>query len=306
MEIKKKIFIGSSVESNDIANSVKTLLANEYECVVWNEGFFEYGHHYSTDLIQKILTFDYAILIGGKDDLVTRISNGTVKTSPRDNIYLEYGLFSGILSPNRVLLLIDNSCTVASDLAGMTLGQYDNIESAKNFVKKWLTVQKQSTKRLGNDIELLPTSGIAVGYYYNFIVPFINNIVDMQRKGLWEYKDFSLEIFIPNFISNDVNAYKMLLQYKKKLNDDLVGKYRIMTKTDSDNNLLMFDVPSNILSLFKTVDYIFKTMQNDTEDTLRVKVRALDNFTDNLNTLINGDAFMSQIIKVHRFDNKCE
>ena len=40
-------------------------------------------------------------ILGGKDDLSVRLKSRKVKISPRDNIYLEFGLYAGILSPAR-------------------------------------------------------------------------------------------------------------------------------------------------------------------------------------------------------------
>ena len=92
--MKKRIFIGSSLESRDLAGLLQDTLSEDFACVLWYEDFFSLENHYYTDLIQKIITSDYAIMIGGEDDFVKRISTQTEKIAPRDNVYLEYGLFS--------------------------------------------------------------------------------------------------------------------------------------------------------------------------------------------------------------------
>ena len=47
----------------------------------------------------RIISFDFAIMIGGVDDFVKRMPKKKYKKySPRDNVYLEFGLFSGFLS----------------------------------------------------------------------------------------------------------------------------------------------------------------------------------------------------------------
>ena len=63
-------------------------------------------------------------ILGGKDDLSVRLKSRKVKISPRDNIYLEFGLYAGILSPARSYFLIDEKCKIASDLLGITVLRY--------------------------------------------------------------------------------------------------------------------------------------------------------------------------------------
>ena len=73
MERKKRIFIGSSVESKGIAEQLKNKLGEMYEVVLWYEGFFSIGQHFYKELITKIISFDFAIMIGGIDDFVKRM-----------------------------------------------------------------------------------------------------------------------------------------------------------------------------------------------------------------------------------------
>ena len=165
---QKRIFIGSSSETKPLAEKVKKLIGEKYECITWYEDFFSLGNYVFQELIQKVITFDYAILIGGKDDLVKRISNRKKKISPRDNIYIEYGLFTGALTNRRVLFLLNKKCEVATDLTGMTLTEYETDEEALRKCDDWMTKHLDPLKQPVldvNEIELLPTVGIAVGYY---------------------------------------------------------------------------------------------------------------------------------------------
>lgn len=47
--MKKRIFIGSSLESRDLACLLQETLSKELECVLWYEDFFSLGNHYYTD-----------------------------------------------------------------------------------------------------------------------------------------------------------------------------------------------------------------------------------------------------------------
>ena len=291
--MKKRIFIGSSFESRQLAYTIQSRLSEDYDCVLWFEDFFSIGNHFYSDLIQKIITFDYAIMVGGVDDFVTRISTRDGKNSPRDNVYLEYGLFSGILSPSRVLLLIDKACVPASDLSGMSLAQYTDEEQAVALAVNWITNHQRSSTLSGKSVELLPTVGIAVGYYYNFLKPFFNGLSSL---GLL-CDGTLLHVCRPEYVCNDMDYYKEELILKKHLEDRLISTYRILVNAECDT-LQMYDIPSTLFTLFKTVDYIFGVQDGNTEDTLYAKQKALNNFFDNLSLLIDNDYKMKKYISL--------
>ncbi len=298
--MKKRIFIGSSLETKSVANIIKESLSDKFECVLWYEDFFSLGEHYYTDLIQRIITFDYAIMVGGEDDLVTRISTKKEKISPRDNIYLEYGLFSGILSPAKVLLLLHKNCIVASDLFGMSLSQYETETEATLIATDWVNLQenKCTVRSISRrDIGLLPTVGIAVGYYYNFVKPFIDRIA-LENS----YKNYTLTILIPTFVCDDISFYKKDIIERFKLEESVVARYRILLDSSHSDTSIMYDVPSSILSLFKTVNYIFGITDGNTADTICAKQRALDDFYDNLHILISNDHSIKRAVKLCRYN----
>ena len=297
--MKKRIFIGSSLESKKIAELLRDELSSEFDCVLWHEGFFSLGNHYYTDLVQKIITFDLAIMIGGEDDRVIRISNNDEKTSPRDNVYLEYGLFSGILSPSKVLLLIHENCKAASDLLGMSLLQYGGEEQAVAVAKAWVNnVTEPKGRALSRkDIGLMPTASVAVGYYYNFLKPFVEKLAESDID-----REIRLTVFVPTTVSDDVSSYKKELILRKRLKEEVIQKYRILTDPRVEDALQMYDVPSTILTLFKTVNFIFGVSDGNTEDTMRAKQRALDDFYDNLSLLVADDYIARNIVRIERYD----
>ncbi len=297
--MKKRIFIGSSIEAKGLAEYLQRGLQEEFECVLWYEGFFSLGNHYYTDLIQKIITFDYAVMIGGEDDLVKRISTGSEKISPRDNVYLEYGLFSGILSPRRVLLLMHEKCMVASDLLGMSISQYRDGEQAVAIVERWLQGHTDpSVHRAisGRDVGLMPTVGIAVGYYYNFIKPFLGKLFESDMEC-----PAGLTVLVPTFVCDDVGFYKRDLMLRRRLKEEVILKYRILRDVSDESELRLYDIPSSILSLFKTVNYVFGISEGNTADTLFAKQRALDDFYEHLQTLIAGDYEASRTVSMERY-----
>lgn len=311
---KKRIFIGSSSETCELANKIKIGLESVCDCFVWNEDFFKPGGYVYVDLIKKAIGFDYAILIGGADDKVIRLSQNTEKLSPRDNIYLEYGMYSGILSPGRVLFLIHEDCVVASDLAGMTLKTYKNQEDTLDICKKWV-VDTMNGKVLNSDtaksIELLPTVGIAVGYFHNFLSPVLD-LISKTRKFTFEGKEYDVRekkliVDVPAYLESDdcaVDEYKNVLIDQKGLKDAFLGRYRVLIDPDGlDSGVLtLYDMPTTLLSVFKTVDFIFGVTSGlGPEDAQHAKYRALDNFIDILAELLEGKPRLSAHLEFSRF-----
>ena len=85
------------------------------------------------NLLQKAPSFDYAVFIGGPDDTVIRRNTGGKagkKIAPRDNVYLEFALYAGILSAARSFFMLDETCGIASDLKGITMSYYADQEGA--------------------------------------------------------------------------------------------------------------------------------------------------------------------------------
>jgi hypothetical protein len=117
-----KIFIGCSLEGRYYANAVKQIIDEDpffKTAPWWHEDVFRSGDYTLPQLIEGLRDIDYAILVGTPDDIVTRRGNA----SPvfRDNIILEYGLFSGLIGQDNVALLQIGAASLPSDLHGMTV-----------------------------------------------------------------------------------------------------------------------------------------------------------------------------------------
>lgn len=310
---RKRIFIGSSSECWPLAEMIKDEAEQKYQFVTWYENFFRLGDYVFNDLIKKAITFDFAIMLGGKDDRVTRLSTQKDKLSPRDNIYLEYGLFSGVLSPNRVLFLIHEDCEVASDLTGMTMETYRTDEQALAKCRAWLHRQSAISRREFNEkeIELLPTVGIAVGYFHNFVRTFTDKIRNLESIQLEErtypIKTKKLVICIPDFVCSNVADYKTDMMERWKLKEDSIVKFRVLydPKALERHELVIYDIPSTLMAVYKTVDFIFGISDDrNTEDTICAKQRALDNFYDNISAIIDDHFLTKRIASVERYTDR--
>lgn len=132
---RPRIFIGSSTEGLDVAETIQLNLDHLCEVTIWSQGVFTLGRGTLETLANNIDKFDYAILVLTPDDFTE--SRGDSMFSPRDNVIFELGLFMGFLGRDRTIIVYDrtSSLKIPSDLAGVTTATYQphssgNIDAA--------------------------------------------------------------------------------------------------------------------------------------------------------------------------------
>ena len=122
----KRIFIGSSTEGLEIAESIQILLDNgKYEPIVWNQGLFGLGKGLLEELVAKLHECAFGIFIFRVDDLL--ISKDKTYNVTRDNVLLELGLSIGILGRTKTFIVYDNSSAtkIMEDLKGVIYASFD-------------------------------------------------------------------------------------------------------------------------------------------------------------------------------------
>ncbi|MGD1853210.1 MAG: nucleotide-binding protein [Leptolyngbyaceae cyanobacterium] len=119
-----KIFIGSSSEGLDVAQTIQIALDPICESTIWTQGVFGLGDGYLESLLNALEDFDFAILVLTPDDLIT--SRDQTSHAPRDNILFELGLFMGRIGRNRTFIVHDREkrLKIPSDLAGINTANY--------------------------------------------------------------------------------------------------------------------------------------------------------------------------------------
>jgi hypothetical protein len=122
---KPSLFIGSSTEGLEFARATRSLLAQDAEISLWNEGFFRLGSTFIETLINSLPRFDFALLVLTADDLIQSRKDETL--GPRDNVIFELGLFMGHLGRARTFILHQSNAPVKipSDLSGVTMATYE-------------------------------------------------------------------------------------------------------------------------------------------------------------------------------------
>lgn len=132
-----KIFIGSSKESLGLAKKVAMIVETVgHTPIMWNStGVFLPGNTIIESLENIADSVDAAIFIFSPDDKVW-YRNG-VFDQPRDNVILEYGIFSGRLGRKRVIICNFGKIKFATDMAGINTVRCDLWFHANEEIETW-------------------------------------------------------------------------------------------------------------------------------------------------------------------------
>ena len=96
MDLKPKIFIGSSGSAIETAKKVLQCLSRKADCYLWKDSsVWEPNRSTFDNLLRLVNFFDFGVFIATSDDVV--ISKDKVTAAPRDNVILEMALFLGAL-----------------------------------------------------------------------------------------------------------------------------------------------------------------------------------------------------------------
>ena len=134
----KQVFIGSSNESKDTA----CLVASWVEQVQGVKPICWYSHttfkasKYTWDELYKLAhTVDAAIFVFSADDKTWY--RGAKTKEPRDNVILEFGLFSGALRTENIMFIRKENAHLPTDLLGITYTDISAVNAAEMKVKEW-------------------------------------------------------------------------------------------------------------------------------------------------------------------------
>jgi hypothetical protein len=151
-----KIFIGSSKEAlNDAQWLAAQIEQFGHESVPWySPGLFRLGDHTLESLFRIVAEVDAAAFVFGEDDLSWY--RGALSSQTRDNVLIEYGLFSGLLGAHRAAICRTGSPRQSTDLAGVV---YLDINSARRHqstleIRQWiasLSADHQKRRETGRE-----------------------------------------------------------------------------------------------------------------------------------------------------------
>jgi hypothetical protein len=209
------VFIGSSSASLPLAHRIqeKLEIGNTIAATVWDKGIFALGGNVLDDLLRYVSSFDFAILILSTDDLTS--SKGRRMASPRDNVIFELGLFMGVRGRRRAFTIIIPTTTgrlkLPSDLDGNIslrlnpekIGDDTYLTEQINWVRD--LIQRRSRAAA---LSLLPSAGLAFGYFHNFLVPVCSHLGNIKQVEIGgshieiDKTDFNLIVIIAPTLAN--------------------------------------------------------------------------------------------------------
>lgn len=316
-----RIFIGSSSEGLKVARYIKDILNNDplnedpenkvFECILWNDQkVFAQNTSYLDSLLKAASMFDFGILVVTKDDRA--IVRDKAFETPRDNVIFEFGLFIGRLGANRTFVIQEGEAKLPTDMAGITVarftttGDLEKSESLNNEIEnlKDNILEKIKLQELG----LLPSTGLAIGYVNNFIKPvcdFLFNTGMIEIEGVL-YEKFEVRVYIPTDLKEDMRMesgyYFKQNGFKDYTLNAASGRgIKTVYKVDEADplKLILCDMPTTLNALYNAIvlylkkGFVGKTMEQDL-----IEARELNNFKLTLQTKLNENNYYKNTVKI--------
>lgn len=307
--MKPRIFVGSSGEGLSIANEVKSYLEKNLNCevILWsNPGVFEFNKSALASLIDGRLLYDFAILVATKDDLAR--FRGFKKFIPRDNVVFEFGLYLGAFGENRTLIIQESDVKLPTDLNGVTVPRFS---IKKNNLSEQLrqVVNFISDKISHNEFQILPSTALAVGYYYSFLkntATSINENINCLELGGKTHKSVRILVIIPTELSDDIGKRAKLKYAELGLSEGSINngkrpfpiKY-VFDKSNPDE-VIIYDMPTTLSTIWHCATLLLKKSNIGKSTNQKIiEERELLNFKLTLENLIKEDDYCKKIISIH-------
>ncbi len=142
-----RVFIGcSSQGAQDLEDMTALISEAKMEPVPWsNPETFELSAGTWEQLVELTKTVEAAVFIFREDDEIKH-TDRVVRTT-RDNVILEFGLFTGALGPGCCAIARKGNPWIPVDLSGVTHIPFDSLTTAREKIGSW-------RKKMMNDREV--------------------------------------------------------------------------------------------------------------------------------------------------------
>lgn len=306
---KKQIFIGSSKEGLQIANTIKDSLEKiiNAECTVWNQfGVFQINKSALESLMRGRFMYDFVILVATKDD-IARV-RGVKLNVPRDNVIFEFGLYLGALGDSRTIIFQEEGAKLPTDLLGLTLPRYS--VKRKNVEQEVSKVAEIIKKTMAHpEIQLLPSTALAVGYFYSFIKD-VTTALHSQKNVLTiktaQYPCNQVTVVLPLELSDNISEKASVFYSKHKLDITEIessGKrpFKIQYAYDKAgaDKVKIIDIPTTLNTIRHCCSLLLIDPKVGVSDAQKlIEKRELFNFKQTLEILISQNDYCKNCVTV--------
>lgn len=321
-ELHPRVFIGSSSEALDLARNIRTLLGDEIEADVWDQkDILKLGENLLDGLLRIVKLYDFAIFVLSGDDVTS--SRGTKAVSPRDNVVFELGMCMGVLGRRRTfpVIVFDRSRTfpvsvfrrpddlkLPSDLAGNLSVHLDSRLLRNNPAYLSNEVARVRDAILDNwkeiPLSLLPSLGLANGYYHNFLIPVSEHFgkarkVKLNDAGViteldFDGKDYDFQVLIPKALSKANVKDRNIYVSANRLRSVSVGEPPrvydfFMFQEGADGRVSFADYPTTLRASYEAIGLALQrdTMRRTSKEQTLLEEREVRNFVKTLEVLLD-------------------
>jgi predicted nucleotide-binding protein len=227
--IRPRVFIGCAGRASAIktANALKSQLGSDITANVWNEHMITLDHldpnlperrgAVMANLYKTARIYDFVLMMLGADDLVVKRYDDKetpVMGTPRDNVLFELGLFMGALGNRRAIVVLEpgvglEDLSLPSDLDKHQFNhQIVTLSSdPAEFAEQVAAIAQTIVTACGEaGLSMLPSTGLAIGYFDNFIKPVCRYLRQPQfevsgQSLRADSTDFVMDIVIPETLA---------------------------------------------------------------------------------------------------------
>jgi len=217
----------------------------------------------------------------------------------------------GRLGKFRILIMLEEEAKAPSDFEGIHISKFKSPKSNKpsaSLKKQIEVIHKHINQRYKlPELGLLPSTGIAVGFYGNFIERVCNYLRPVETEiidGI-HYNTFEVQVVIPTRIQHNMqnsatNYFKengfTPHSFKPQIGRDI--RTSIAPDKNKPNKLLICDIPTTLSALYDSIEmYLAYALASESKEFELIEAREMNNFIAVLKCKISRDAFSKKVVE---------
>ncbi len=256
-----KIFIGSSMEAIRELREIAIWLQDVGLIPLpWDEPtLFSPGEITFLKLIEISKEVDAAVFIFSEDDRIWYRNDSVLQ--PRDNLLIEYGLFSGILGPTRTAICRKNTSKLATDILGIT---YIDVSSNKK-ARAQLQLQEWAKKLLqaSNINSIQPP----IWQNRHDLCPSLSRRIEISNESIF-YVGFSLKSTFDHYR----NVLSKSLNEKPQLKVNMLMAHPDSLHTEAHEIFSDREVKKEIRGVINQMKSFFSDLDQDAKKNIDIRL----------------------------------